>query len=129
MWACYQRAVGERNVGVGDGSRPSEATFVPLPFQRISVAIWRQSTRANKAKLSRLPAQQWLLPEPADSCMDVAPSSFIRRELPAQICHQLRDLIIAHAVLEGGHVAEIARHRLRDAVQDHLDQIIRHRAV
>ena len=34
---------------------------------------------------------------------------------------------VAHAVLEGGHVAEVAGRRRRDAVQDHLDQIVRAR--
>jgi len=47
----------------------------------------------------------------------------------SQIGHKLGNLTVAHAVLEGGHIAEVARRRLGDAVQDHLDQIIRHRTV
>src|SRR5665647_1990201 len=50
-------------------------------------------------------------------------------ELLPQVGHKLRELIVGHAVLEAWHVAEIARHRRSDAVQDDLDQIIWHRTM
>src|SRR4051812_12315788 len=69
------------------------------------------------------------LPGPADCRMHPGPWRLVRRELPPQVPHKLGDLAVGHAVLEGGHVAEIARRRGGDAMQDHLDQIVRCRAV
>src|ERR1700730_13156296 len=69
------------------------------------------------------------LPGPADGRLYAGPGRLVRSELLPEIGYQLGKLSVAHAVLEGRHIAEIARHRRGDAVQDHLDQVIRHGAV
>src|ERR1700687_430943 len=65
----------------------------------------------------------------ADGRAPPGPGRLVRAEWPAEIGHKLGELIVSHAVLEAGHVAEIARHRGGDAMQDHLDQIVRHGTV
>src|SRR6188472_3481106 len=69
------------------------------------------------------------VPSPADGRLYAGPGRLVRGKLLPEIGDQLRQLTVAHAVLEGGHVAEIARRRGGNAVQDHLDQIVRHGAV
>src|SRR6266851_1886476 len=66
---------------------------------------------------------------PADGRAHCGPGWLIGSELLAQIGHKLGELIVGHAVLEGGHVAEIARYRRCNAVQNHLDQVVRHGAM
>src|SRR3984893_17088356 len=65
------------------------------------------------------------LPGPADCGLHPGPGRLVRCELLPQVGHKLGDLTVGHAVLEGRHVAEVARRWCCDAVQDHLDQIIR----
>src|ERR1700676_3506013 len=69
------------------------------------------------------------LPGLADRGGHPGPGRLSGCELLPQVAHKLGDLTVGHAVLEGGHVAEVARRWRSDAVQDHLDQIIRHRTV
>ena len=70
------------------------------------------------------PALAWLT-----AASHPGPGRLVRGKLPPQVRHQLGQLAVGHAVLEGRHIAEIARHRGCDAVQDDLDQIVRHGAV
>src|SRR5258708_23951801 len=65
----------------------------------------------------------------ANGRSQTGPGWLVGGELLAEIGHELVDLIVAHAVLEGWHVAEMARGGGCDAVQDHLDQIVRQGAV
>src|SRR5258708_19544157 len=52
------------------------------------------------------------------------PGRLVRCELLPQVSHQLGDLTVGQTVLEGRHVAEIACGGGRDALQDHLGQIV-----
>src|ERR1700686_5099500 len=69
------------------------------------------------------------LPGMADGRRHIGPSRLVGSELSPQVGHKLGDLAVGHAVLESGHVTEIARNWRSNAVQDHLDQIVRHGAV
>src|SRR5712664_1302717 len=69
------------------------------------------------------------LPGLPDGRVHTGPGRLVRGELLPQVGHKLGELIVGHAVLEGGHVTEIARHRRCDAVQDDLTQVVRHGAV
>src|SRR5450631_4030644 len=69
------------------------------------------------------------LPGLSDSRQHAGPGGLFGGELPPQEAHQFGELVVAHAVLEGGHIAEVARDRRCDAVQDNLDQIVRRGAV
>src|SRR6185295_5532299 len=72
---------------------------------------------------------RYALPGPADGGLHAGPERLVRGELPPEVGNKLRNLIVGHAVLETGHVAEIARDGRRDTVQDHLDKIVRHGTV
>src|SRR5439155_26191416 len=85
----------------------------------------------------RRPPNQWVLagtwqlsalflPDSPDRRLDTGPGRLVRGELPPQISSQLRDLAVGQAVLEGRHIAKVGRGRLGDAVQNELDQIVRH---
>ena len=63
-------------------------------------------------------------PDPADHRCYIAPSRFVGSKLPPQERNELGKLVIVEAVLERWHVAEIAKGRLGDAMQDQLDQIV-----
>src|SRR6266851_9762044 len=65
----------------------------------------------------------------ADGRVDGGPGRLVRGKLLPEVGHKLGELTVGHAVLEAGHVAEIARHWRSDAMQDYLDQIVRHGAV
>src|SRR6267142_4348925 len=69
------------------------------------------------------------LSDPADGLVYAGPRRLVRGELLPQVGHKSCDLIVGHAVLEGRHVSEIARHRRSDAMQNHLNQIVWHGAV
>src|SRR6266571_5359304 len=69
------------------------------------------------------------LPDSPNGCMDIGPTRSIRGKLSPQIGGELGDLAVGQAVPEGRHIAEVARYRRCDAVQDHLDQIVRRRTV
>src|SRR5437660_11301312 len=70
-----------------------------------------------------------LLPDTPNGCADIAPSRLIRGKLPPQIGGKFGDLAVGKTVPEGRHIAEVAGSGGGDAVQDHLDQIVRLRAV
>ena len=63
-------------------------------------------------------------PNAPDGRAKISPCRFAGRELLTQINDKLGDLIVAHMVPEAGHVAEVARGGLGDAVQDHLNQVV-----
>src|SRR4051794_9534184 len=69
------------------------------------------------------------LPDTADRDVDIGPGRLVRGKLPPQVGGQLCNLSVVQAVLERRHVAEVARGGGCDAVQDHLDQIVRYDAV
>ena len=50
------------------------------------------------------------LPDSPNGCVDIGPSRPIRGKLSPQIGGQFRDLAVGQAVLEGGHIAEVAGH-------------------
>ena len=56
---------------------------------------------------------------------DPRPGRLLRRKLLPEIGHEFGELAVGQVVPEGGHIAEIARNRVGDAVQDHLDQVVR----
>src|SRR5580704_9927511 len=96
-------------------------------------AMW-QLYRAGSPATSGLSAghgRSARYPQPGltDRGVHSGPGRLAWGELLPEIRHELGELTVSHAVLEGGHVAEIARNRGGDAVQDDLDQIVRHRAV
>src|SRR5436305_3462405 len=66
---------------------------------------------------------------PGNRGVDARPWRLVRRKLPPEIANKLRELAVAKTVLEAGHGAESAGGGRGDAVQDHLDQIVRRGAV
>ncbi len=52
---------------------------------------------------------------PADGGGDIGPGRLVGCELVAEVGHQLGDLTVVQAVLEGGHVPQIVRGGSRDA--------------
>ena len=65
------------------------------------------------------------MPGLADGRVHTDPGRLVRGELLPQVGYEFRDLLAGHAVLEGGHIAQIAGHGRCDPMQDHLDQIVR----
>src|SRR5882757_6788451 len=59
-----------------------------------------------------------------DGRTNIAPCRLARRELPPEVTDKLGDLVVAHVIPECGHIAEVVRCGLGDAVQDHLDEIV-----
>src|SRR5438552_19123744 len=70
-----------------------------------------------------------LLPDTPNGCVNIGPTGLIRGKLPPQVGSELGDLAVGQAIPEGRHIAEVARYGCGDAVQDHLDQIVRRRTV
>src|SRR6266702_4699867 len=70
-----------------------------------------------------------LLPDTPNGRVNIGPTGLIRGKLPPQVGCELGDLAVGQAIPKGRHVAEIARCGRCDTMQDHLDQIVRPRAV
>src|SRR5260370_1540807 len=68
------------------------------------------------------------LPGLADRRVHARPGRLFGGELLPEVGHKLGELTVGQAVLEAGHVAEIARHRRSNSVQDYLHQHVRHGA-
>src|SRR5579863_987304 len=90
-----------------------------LPASRTCYAILDWATLSTWAGLS----------DAADGRAHIGPWRLVRGELLPEIGHEFGKLVVRQAVLEGRHVAKLARSWRCDAMQDHLNEIVRHRAM
>src|ERR1700737_3589203 len=86
---------------------------------RPTSGFWQQHGRSAR----------YFLPNTADGRLDIGPGRLVRGKLTPEVGEELRNLTVGQAIPEGRHIAELARDRLGDAVEDDLDQIVGYRAV
>src|SRR5262245_17667340 len=92
--------------------------------------LYRAGSRPTSGFWPRHGRSARLFPPDTASCsMNILPDRLIRGKLLPEIPDQLGDLAVGQAVLEGRHIAKVGHGRLGDAVENDLDQIVRHAAV